>query len=193
MSHTVFTIGHSTRSLEEFLALLRQFEVRHLADVRAIPRSRTNPQFNGDTLPQALGAAGISYRHAPALGGRRRRGNADPARNALWRNEAFHAYADHAETAEFKEGLEEVLEAAQPPHLVVMCAESLWWRCHRRIIADYLLAWDLPVAHIMSAGKSECAKLTPGAQVTETRTVRYPAAPSPQQGLPFVDATQNSV
>jgi len=188
---TIFTIGHSTRSLEEFLALLAEFGVRHLADVRAIPRSRTNPQFNRDTLPRALRAAGVTYHHAAALGGRRRRGHADPARNALWRNEAFHAYADHAETEPFRQPLDELLAAARPPHLAVMCAEALWWRCHRRIIADYLLARALPVAHIMAAGKCEPARLTPGAQVMPDATVQYPLPAGPQAELDFPNASQN--
>lgn len=191
MDATVFTIGHSTRTLEEFIALLAEFRVRHLADVRAIPRSRTNPQYNRDTLPLALRAAGINYYHAPALGGRRRRGHTDPARNALWRNEAFHAYADHAETAPFRQALNELLAAARPPHLAVMCAEALWWRCHRRIIADYLLARALPVAHIMAAGKCEPARLTPGAQVTADATVHYPLAAGPQAELYLPNAAQN--
>ncbi len=191
MDATVFTIGHSTRSLEEFIALLAEFDVRHLADVRAIPRSRTNPQFNRDTLPLALKAAGVTYHHAPALGGRRRRGDTDPGRNALWRNESFHAYADYAETAPFRQALDELLAAARPPHLAVMCAEALWWRCHRRIIADYLLARALPVAHIMAAGKCEPAKLTAGAQVAPDATVQYPHAVGPQAELDLSNASQN--
>ncbi|MBV9622336.1 MAG: DUF488 domain-containing protein [Gammaproteobacteria bacterium] len=181
----IFTIGHSTRSLEEFLAVLGEFEIRQLADVRAIPRSRTNPQFNRETLPAALDGAGIGYHHFPVLGGRRHRSEADPARNALWRNEAFHAYADHAQRPEFAHALDGLIEAAGTAHLAVMCAEALWWRCHRRIIADYLLARAIPVIHIMGPGKSEPASMTPGAQVQADHTVLYPAAPTPQPSLPF--------
>ena len=163
---TIFTIGHSTRTIEEFLALLDEARVDHLVDVRAFPRSRTTPQFNTDTLPTTLAAHGIGYTHIRALGGRRRRGkDAPPSPNTLWRVTAFRNYADYAETDDFREGLTELLELAQEHRCAIMCAEAVWWRCHRRIITDYLLAGGTPVTHIMSPGVIAPAALTPGARV----------------------------
>ena len=161
---TIFTIGHSTRTIAEFLALLRQAAVDLLVDVRSIPRSRTNPQFNADALPEALVDAGISYRHLPALGGlRHRKKGAMPSPNTFWRVAAFRNYADYAATEAFRKGLDELRALARDNCCAIMCAEAVWWRCHRRIIADYLLAEGVPVAHIMGRNKIDPAKLTPGA------------------------------
>jgi uncharacterized protein (DUF488 family) len=177
MQSTVYTIGHSTRTLTDFVALLRQVDVMLLVDVRSTPRSRTTPQFNGDTLPGALDEVGIVYRHLPALGGRRHhRQGAPPSLNTYWRVAAFRNYADYAETEEFQAGLCVLRDLAREDRCAIMCAEAVWWRCHRRIIADYLLAGDVRVEHIMGLGKVVAATLTPAALVTAEGTLRYPAA-----------------
>jgi uncharacterized protein (DUF488 family) len=173
---TIFTIGHSTHPITEFIALIEQVGVAVLVDVRSVPRSRTNPQFNGDVLPDSLAAAGIGYRHERALGGlRHRRKDAGPSPNGLWRNTSFRNYADYAETDAFRAGLDELRTLAAEHRCAIMCAEAVWWRCHRRIIADYLLAEGVPVAHIMGLGKVDRATLTPGALTCGDGTVRYPA------------------
>jgi uncharacterized protein (DUF488 family) len=172
----IFTIGHSTRSLAEFVALLHHAGITLLVDVRSFPRSRTTPQFNGDTFPLALAAEGIGYRHLRALGGRRHhRKGAPPSLNAYWRVAAFRNYADYAQTGEFRAGLDELHELARNDRCAIMCAEAVWWRCHRRIISDYLLASGTPVEHIMGPGQSVAATLTPGAIITPDGTLRYPA------------------
>jgi len=173
---TIFTIGHSTRTLAEFVALLRQVDVTLLVDVRSIPRSRATPQFNGETLPDALAAAIIGYRHLSALGGRRHhRKGAPPSLNVYWRVAAFRNYADYAETGEFRAGLDGLRALARDDRCAIMCAEAVWWRCHRRIIADCLLADGTRVEHIMGPGQVVPATLTPGARVTAGGTLRYPA------------------
>ena len=173
---TIFTIGHSTRTIAEFVTLLRQVSVNLLIDVRSIPRSRTNPQFNADTLPEALFEAGIAYRHLPALGGlRHRTKGAMPSPNTLWRVAAFRNYADYATTDAFRKGLDELQALARDHCCAIMCAEAVWWRCHRRIIADYLLAEGFPVAHIMGHNKIAPAKLTPGVRSLIGGTLVYPA------------------
>jgi uncharacterized protein (DUF488 family) len=175
---TIFTIGHSTRTIVEFLALIEQAAVDLLVDVRSIPRSRTNPQFNADALPEELAGAGILYRHLPALGGlRHRKRGAPPSPNTLWRVAAFRNYADYAATDAFRIGLDELEALARDHCCAIMCAEAVWWRCHRRIIADYLLAEGFPVAHIMGRGKIDPAKLTPGARPLPGGTLVYPVAP----------------
>lgn len=175
-SSTIFTIGHSTRTIAEFVALLRRVNLDLVVDVRSIPRSRAAPQFDRDTLPESLAAEGIGYRHLPGLGGRRHhRKDAPPSANTLWRVEAFRNYADYAETESFRAGLDELLDLAPDHRCVIMCAEAVWWRCHRRIVADYLLALGVPVEHILGAGQVTPAALTPGAQVTADGTLRYRA------------------
>ena len=173
----IFTIGHSTRTLTEFVALLRQVDITLLVDVRSIPRSRTTPQFNGDTLPGALAEVGIGYRHLRALGGRRHhRKGTPPSLNTYWRVTAFRNYADYAETDEFRAGLRVLRELAGADRCAIMCAEAVWWRCHRRIITDYLLACDMRVEHIMGPGQIVAATLTPGALITADGALLYPAA-----------------
>ena len=170
----IFTIGHSTRPIAELVELLRQVSVDLLVDVRSVPRSRANPQFNADALPQALAAVGIGYRHLPALGGLRgRRKDAAPSQNTLWRNDAFRNYADYAAKSQFRSGLDHLIELAGDHRCAIMCAEAVWWRCHRRIIADYLLMRGFPVAHIMGPGKADPATMTPGAQPLADGTIRY--------------------
>jgi len=174
---TIFTIGHSTRTLAELVALLLPVGVNLLVDVRSIPRSRMNPQFNADTLPQALLDTGILYRHLPALGGLRHRAKgAMPSANAFWRVAAFRNYADYAATDAFREGLEQLRALARHHCCAIMCAEAVWWRCHRRIIADYLLAGGTPVMHIMGLDKIDPATLTPGARALPDGTLIYPGA-----------------
>jgi len=173
---TVFTIGHSTRPIDEFIRLLQQAEIATVVDVRSIPRSRTNPQFNTDALRASLAAAGIGYVHLRALGGRRHRPRgAPPSPNQLWRQEAFRNYADYALTESFRGGLDELESLARTQRCAIMCSEAVWWRCHRRIISDYLLADGVTVAHIMGPGKIDPATLTPGARGLPDRRVIYEA------------------
>ena len=174
---TVFTIGHSTRSAEEFIALLRESDVDRVVDVRRFPFSRRYPHFNGESLAATLASAGIGYRHEPALGGRRgRRRDGAPSPHTLWREEAFANYADYAETPEFRAAFEGVLRLAREHRPAVMCAEAVWWRCHRRIIADYLLSRGERVLHIMPDGRIAPAQRTPGARRRRDGTLAYPAA-----------------
>ena len=174
----IFTIGHSTRSIPEFVALLRQVDVDLLVDVRSIPRSRATPQFNLDELPASLAPEGIGYQHLRALGGRRHHArNAPPSKNTFWRVLAFRNYADYAETGAFREGLDELIALSSTHRCAIMCAEAVWWRCHRRIIADYLLADGIPVAHIMGPGTVAPATLTAGALIIDGGSLRYPAPP----------------
>ena len=176
MANAFYTIGHSKLSVAEFVALLTAAGADFVVDVRAFPRSRSNPQFNLDTLPPALAAHGIGYEHVAALGGRRHRQPAvPPERNALWSNASFHNYADYAESAAFRAGLARLLELACRRRCAVMCAEAVWWRCHRRIIADYLIAGGARVLHIMPDGRIAPAQLTPGAQSRLDATLVYPA------------------
>jgi uncharacterized protein (DUF488 family) len=177
-----FTIGHSTRALEELASLLLPNGVTRLVDVRTVPRSRTNPQYNQDTLPAALAPYGLSYQHLAALGGLRGRAAAVPPDvNGYWENQSFPNYADYAMTSPvFAAGLASLEALGASERCAVMCAESVWWRCHRRIITDYLLAAGHAVFHIVSSDVPEPAALTPGAQPAAGRTLCYPAA---QRGL----------
>ena len=150
-------------------------EIHAVADVRRFPRSSTNPQFNLDTIDVALASAGISYRHIAELGGRRSRATGSTeSPNGFWENASFRNYADYAATEPFRHGLAVLRDMDQTPHCAIMCAEAVWWRCHRRIIADYLLASGEQVSHIMSASKVEPARLTPVARVQPDRTLIYP-------------------
>ena len=160
--------------MEDFIALLKGAGVRAVVDVRTMPRSRTNPQFNADALPGALAAAGIAYEHIAALGGlRSRRREVPPEVNAFWQNASFHNYADYAMSERFAEGLARLRELGREAPCALMCAEALWWRCHRRIIADYLMAGGEAVQHIMADGKLVSASLTPAARPAEG-VVTYP-------------------
>jgi uncharacterized protein (DUF488 family) len=162
----IYTIGHSTRSFAEFLALLEAHHVLRLADVRRVPRSRRHPQFSADALAQALGGAGISCRHFPELGGLRKP-RPDSA-NTAWRNLSFRGYADYMDTPEFRAGLDALVGWAGQP-TVIMCAEAVWWRCHRQLVADALVARGFEVRHIMSAGGPSVHELTAFARVERGR------------------------
>jgi uncharacterized protein (DUF488 family) len=177
MALPFFTIGHARHTLDEFVALLRAHAVERVIDVRAIPRSRANPQYNEDTLPASLAPFGFGYEHIAALGGlRQKTAGADPQANAYWENQSFHNYADYAASEEFKRGFARLREAGALQRCVVMCAETLWWRCHRRIIADYLLACGEEVWHIMGIDKVEAAELTPAAKPAGGGLLVYPFA-----------------
>jgi len=155
---------------------LQQAEITLVVDVRSIPRSRTNPQYNTDALRDSLAAAGIGYVHLAALGGRRHRPRgAPPSPNQLWRHQAFRNYADYALTDAFRGGLDELESLAETQRCAIMCSEAVWWRCHRRIISDYLLADGVAVAHIMGPGKIDPATLTPGASRLADGRLAYPA------------------
>lgn len=178
-----FTVGHSNRSLEEFVELLRGAQVELVADVRKIPRSRANPQFNQEALAASLPACGIRYVAMGALGGRRGVVNSVPPDvNGLWRNLSFHNYADYALSEEFGAGLRELLERGRERRCAVMCSEAVWWRCHRRIVADYLIASGESVFHLMAPGRMEAARLTEGAVVREDGKVVYPWGLSAVEG-----------
>ena len=162
MPHPFFTIGHSTRTIPEFASLLQSAQVGLVADVRTIPRSRANPQFNRETLPESLAIYQIAYAHMAELGGLRgRQRRAEPSPNAFWNNESFRNYADYALTESFRRGLERLRDLGRERRCAIMCAEAVWWRCHRRIIADYLIAAGETVFHILGPGHVEEAKLTP--------------------------------
>lgn len=170
------TIGHSNRSLAQFCALLAQAGVRQVVDVRKMPRSRANPQFNGDRLAVDLAARGIGYTYAAALGGLRGRNpQVPPVLNGRWTNRSFHHYADYALSGAFRAGLERLIEDGRAQACTVMCAEAVWWRCHRRIIADYLLARGEQVLHIMGDDRLLPARLTDGAMPQADGTIHYPA------------------
>ena len=170
-----FTIGHSNRSLEAFVELLKSADIELVADVRKFPRSRANPQFNEDTIGGALAPSGISYEWMAALGGRRGIAKSvSPDVNGLWRNLSFHNYADYALSAEFSAELRHLLERGSEQRCSIMCSEAVWWRCHRRIVTDYLLANGEAVFHIMGPGRFEPAQLTSGAVMRDDGKVVYP-------------------
>ena len=175
MTPRVYTIGHSSRSAAELIHLLKGENVDLLMDVRRFPRSRRHPQFNVETLPAILAAEAIDYCHLEALGGRRRRSlAAEASPNAGWRHEGFRNYADYAMTALFRLALDAVVAGAARQVPAIMCAEALWWQCHRRIISDYLLARDVDVIHILGPGETKPAALTPGAEPQADGTIHYP-------------------
>jgi uncharacterized protein (DUF488 family) len=161
----VFTVGHSTRSGEEFRQILKAHGVEVLVDVRSFPGSRRYPQFNRTALAESLANAGIEYKHEPRLGGRR--APRAESHNTAWKNASFRAYADHMETDEFRKGIEDLLELARGARVAVMCAEALWWRCHRSLISDYLKAAGHIVVHIMDETKTEEHPFTSAARIID--------------------------
>lgn len=179
---TIYTIGHSTRPLDEFIGLLHAASIQCVVDVRRLPGSRAYPQYNADALQQSLAEVGIEYWHLIALAGRRRASEVPKLGDAsFWTNPSFRRYAAYAGTEQFHEGLRALEQRAKQQACVVMCAEAVWWRCHRRIISDYLLADGIGVLHIMGVGKVEPATLTKGACVIDARLV-YPANPNQVKG-----------
>jgi uncharacterized protein (DUF488 family) len=175
MARPFYTIGHSTRSIDEFVELLRDCEVRLVVDVRTVPRSRTNPQYNRDTLPDTLAPFGIGYEHIAPLGGLRgHKRDAPPETNAFWQNASFRNYADYALGQSFHDGLSHLRTLGQATTCAIMCAEAVWWRCHRRIISDYLIAAGETVFHILGRGHVDPARLTESARPGSDGLV-YPA------------------
>jgi uncharacterized protein (DUF488 family) len=180
MARPFFTIGHSTRSLGEFVDLIRSADVRLVVDVRSVPRSRTNPLYNSETFATALSELEIGYEHIAALGGLRGRKRDVPADvNGFWQNRSFHNYADYAMGEEFQGGLTKLREVGHAEQSAIMCAEAVWWRCHRRIIADYLIAAGEAVFHILGADHIERARMTDAARRGPDRTLTYPADAAP--------------
>lgn len=177
---TFLTIGHSNRSLDEFICMLMAARARVLVDVRSFPRSRTNPVFNIDTLPGKLSEMQIAYRHCPRLGGRRpKQKTVEESVNALWRVQSFHNYADYALSDDFGSALSELIRLGSRSCVALMCSEAVWWRCHRRIIADYLLLNGHEVEHLMAPGHCTHATPTPGAERTLNGKVVYPRWSAP--------------
>ena len=160
---TIWTIGHSTRSVQDFVALLKAHRIESLVDVRQFPGSRRYPHFGKEQLAKTLEQAGIEYHHLPELGGRRQ-ARADSL-NSAWRNEAFRGYADYMETASFANGIARLLELARTKRVAIMCAEAVWWRCHRGLISDYLKVRGHKVLHIQSAAKEEEHPFTAAASI----------------------------
>jgi uncharacterized protein (DUF488 family) len=167
----IFTIGHSTRKIEDFIALLQAHGVQDLIDIRTVPRSRTNPQFNRETLPTSLQPDHIGYLHMPALGGLRH--PRPDSLNTAWRNPSFRGYADYMQTPEFTEAITRLIRLGCEKQIVIMCAEAVPWQCHRSLVADALTAREVSVEHIMSRTQRQPHKLTPFAQIENTR-VSYP-------------------
>ena len=175
--HALFTIGHSTRPVAEFVELLRQCAVGRVVDVRSIPYSRANPHYDRERLASALAAYQIGYVHAGALGGRRgKAADVAPELNAFWSNQGFHNFADYALSSTFHSGLVELEELGRASRCAIMCAEAVWWRCHRRIIADYLIAAGMDVFHIMGRGRIVAAHMTAAARRRTDGSLGYPAA-----------------
>jgi uncharacterized protein (DUF488 family) len=167
----VFTIGHSTRVLDAFISLLQAHSVTMVVDIRTVPRSRHNPQFNNETLPGNLRASDMGYMHMPGLGGLRHAPKDSP--NTGWHNSSFRGFADYMQTEEFEKNLEELIHLAKSEQIVLMCAEALPWRCHRSLIADALWIRGVRVEHIMSVNRRSPHALTPFAQVNGL-SITYP-------------------
>jgi uncharacterized protein (DUF488 family) len=160
----IWTIGHSTRAIDEFTSLLEENEIKLLVDVRAWPGSKRYPQFNKDALAESLNAHGIRYEHFPELGGKRK--SKPDSHNTAWRNASFRGYADYMETEQFQRGIERLLDiAAEAGPACIMCAEAVWWRCHRSLVADYLKARGVEVLHVLGANKVDPHPYTPAARI----------------------------
>ena len=184
MRNPFFTIGHSTRPITTFIELLKEADVGFVLDVRTVPRSRTNPQYNTDVLPRSLIGSQIGYEHIAALGGLRGRAFDVPSQmNAFWENQSFHNYADYAMGEDFRAGLTRLRELGQARRCGIMCAEAVWWRCHRRIIADYLMSAGEAVFHILGSHHIEKAQMTDAARVNATGTLTYPAGMAESRGV----------
>ena len=168
----IFTVGHSTRSADEFLALLRAHGVTRLVDIRTVPKSRRHPHFAGDALGPFLASHGIAYVHLPSLGGLRKPRRDSP--NGAWQNDSFRGYADYMQTPAFAAGVDDLLALSQESTTAIMCAEAKWWQCHRQLVADALTARGVEVRHIMTRRDAPRHELTAFARVEGTR-VTYPA------------------
>ena len=172
----IFTVGHSTRTIPEFVDLLRAGPVELVVDVRTVPRSRHNPQYNENVLEAELAPYQIGYGRIAELGGLRGRSReVAPGVNGFWENQSFHNYADYALSSEFAEGLGHLMDVATSRRCAIMCSEAVWWRCHRRIIADYLLARGWTVLHLMGTKRVEPARPTPAARIGDGGII-YPAS-----------------
>lgn len=178
----VYTIGHSTRTIPEFVDLLRVGRVEVVVDVRSFPRSRTNPQFNLDTLPVELASWQIDHTQIAELGGRRKKSKTVPPEvNGFWTNQSFHNYADYALSEEFRVGSLRLTELSRERRCAIMCSEAVWWRCHRRFIADYLLHDGRDVFHLMGVARIDVARMNPAARADGPSLV-YPALDAPMEG-----------
>jgi uncharacterized protein (DUF488 family) len=180
MTLRIYTVGHSNRTLEFLVSLLQGYEIARLVDIRTVPRSRFNPQFNKDTFPQMLKTVGIAYTHMPALGGLRR-----PQKDSInmgWNNSSFRGYADYMQRPEFEKALKELMQMGRQEQIAIMCAEAVPWRCHRSLVADALTVRGVEVHAIMSRVSAPLHQITPWAQVRGTR-VTYPAK---QLSLPAI-------
>lgn len=172
----IFTIGHSTRSIPEFVDLLRAGPADLVVDIRTVPKSRHNPQYNEDVLGEELAPFQVGYSRIAELGGLRSKVRDVPSEvNGFWQNQSFHNYADYALSEQFVAALDELMVLADERRTAIMCAEAVWWRCHRRIVADYLIARGRSVFHLMGDKRVEAARLTPGARVEQDAIV-YPDA-----------------
>jgi uncharacterized protein (DUF488 family) len=172
-NRTVFTVGHSTLPIERFIALMKVYGIERVADIRTIPRSRHNPQFNGASLSKSLSENGIAYEHIAALGGLRRPSKDSP--NTGWRNESFRGYADYMQTTEFQQALISLIQSSRQARVAIMCAEAVPWRCHRSLVADALEVHRVPVIEILSETSYRAHQLTEFAHVEGTK-ISYPSA-----------------
>ena len=168
----VWTIGHSTRSADEFVSLLRSQEIDRLADIRTIPQSKRHPHFGSDALAARLNSEGIQYRHFKDLGGLRKPRADSP--NGAWKNQAFRGYADHMQTREFAAAVDELLAFGEVGRVAVMCAEAVWWQCHRMLLSDGLVAKAIDVQHILAPTSVKPHRLTPFARIGDDHQVHYP-------------------
>lgn len=184
LSSVLWTVGHSTRPIEDFIELLQKHDIQLLADVRITPYSRRNPQFHSDALAKSLADAGIQYRHMPPLGGRRK--TRPDSVNMGWRNESFRGYADYMQTREFWNAMDDLMAAAQGLRVAIMCAEAVPWRCHRTLISDALVSRGWTVRHIISPNSLQTHTLTPFAKLDGGR-LTYPAADHQNSTLPLFE------
>lgn len=182
---TIHTIGHSTHSCEELIALLRSYGIELLSDVRRFPGSRRHPQFSSSALARALDRVGIGYVHEEALGGRRPAHPDSP--NVAWRNRGFRGYADYMASAAFGQALERLIQAASSRSTALLCAEAVPWRCHRNLIADALVVRGIDVRHILSTSRADAHVLNPNARVNSSGTLTYPADASRDLQLGLMD------
>ena len=184
MPITVFTVGHSNRSLDAFLAILKAHGIESLDDIRTIPRSRHNPQFSAEAIEKSLPRAGIFYVCLPRLGGLRR--PRKDSRNLAWRNDSFRGYADYMETAEFEKGIAELLALARDRRTAMMCAEALYYRCHRSLVSDALVCRGVETVHLLDHKKTSAHRLTPFVKIEDGR----PTYPATQPTLPVPGADE---